>query len=110
MPHIVRSLPAVSCVPGGASAEPSLAPPSEASVPLPPSVEPQVTAQVLPHTTYPALQVKPHCPVVHVAAPLVGAGQGTQAVPQESGDVSSEQALSHAWYPPPQMKPHLPAA
>lgn len=54
----------------------------------------------------PALQVKSHWPITHVAAPFAGVGQGVHRLPQLVGAVSDTQASPQRWKPTLQTKSH----
>lgn len=52
-----------------------------------------------PHGLNPALQVKPHVPLAHVAVEFVGTGQGMQASPQAVTSSSLLHIPAHEWEP-----------
>jgi hypothetical protein len=60
---------------------------------------------VLPLATYPALQVKPQVPFVHVAVPFAGA---LQTFPPQGSP--GTHVLPLATYPPLQLNPQVPSA
>jgi hypothetical protein len=60
---------------------------------------------------YPAEQVSPHAPEVHVAVPFAGTGQTVHAAPQAAGSLSPAPAGTHfapqRWLPAGQVAPQV---